>query len=121
MLYAIQQVNNKLLNGIELGYDIRDFCQDPVRAAKHGWEFAIASKMKDCGNVSCSSDGQCQCQKSNNNNNTYTTKPVAAIVGALTSRAAIPLANFLQAVKIPLIDSAATSEELSSPLYNSFF
>ncbi|KXJ17883.1 Metabotropic glutamate receptor 8 [Exaiptasia diaphana] len=124
MLYAIQQVNNNtnLLKGIKLGYDIRDFCQDPVRAAKHAWEFAIASKMADCGNVSCSSDGQCQCQKTSNKNNSYTmTKPVAAIVGALTSRAAIPLANFLQAVRIPLIDSAATSEELSSPLYDSFF
>lgn len=123
MLYAIYKINNntEILPHINLGYDIRDFCQDPVMATRHGYEFTIASKM-DCKNIYCSRDYRCSCANGTIGENvTMTTKPVAAIVGALTSRAAIPLANFLEAVKMPLIDSAATSEELSSPLYNSFF
>lgn len=129
MVYAIEKINknDSLLPNVTIGYDIRDFCQDPVIATGHGYEFALASTM-NCQTVDCTSDYQCLCYvNSTSVNNQHlgkgyiTTYPVAAIVGALTSRAAIPLANFLQSVQIPIIDSAATSEELSSSIYGSFF
>lgn len=50
--------------------------------------------------------------------NYSTTYPVVAIVGKMSSKVAIPLANFLQAVKIPFMGTSATSEELSLPVYN---
>ncbi|XP_031575486.1 extracellular calcium-sensing receptor-like isoform X2 [Actinia tenebrosa] len=129
MVYAIDKINkdDSILPNVTLGYDIRDFCQDPVIATGHGYEFAIASTM-NCQLVHCYSDYHCYCHVNGSSvhnehlgKNYSTTYPVAAIVGALTSRAAIPLANFLQSVQIPLIDSAATSEELSSSMYGSFF
>ena len=128
MLYAIDQVNknSSVLSSIKLGYDIRDYCQNPVITAKHGYEFAIASTM-NCSSVSCSADNRCFCNTGPKaavdqpEKNYSTTYPIAAIVGTLSSRAAIPLANFLAAVKIPLIDTYATSEELSLPFFKSFF
>jgi metabotropic glutamate receptor 6/7/8 len=129
MVFAVEQINknDSILQNITLGYDIRDFCQDPVTAAGYGYQFAIASNM-DCETVKCTWDNQCVCYVNGSSvhekhpgKDYSTTFPVAAIVGALTSSAAIPLANFLQAVRIPLIDSSATSEELSSSIFHSFF
>ncbi|XP_032234646.1 extracellular calcium-sensing receptor [Nematostella vectensis] len=126
MIYAVNKINadpHILPPNVTLGLDIRDFCQDPIKAARHAYIFALASNL-NCACVKCTPDQRCTCitygtcEASMNESVSY---PIAAIVGALTSRAALPLANFLQAVRIPLVDASATSEELSSPLYKTFF
>jgi hypothetical protein len=129
IVYTIDEINknDSILPNFTLGYDVRDFCLDTIIAAKHTYQFAIATNM-NCKTVKCISDYQCICffnessvHEEVSGKNYSTNYPVVGVVGALLSRVAIPLANFFQAVKIPLIDWSATSEELSSSIYESFF
>lgn len=127
ILYAIEEINkNKsLLPNFTLGYDIRDVCTNEIIAARYAYQFATASTM-NCKTVKCISNQNCFCIVNGSSvdeeflfKNYSTTYPVVAIVGKMSSRVAIPLANFLQAVRIPFMGTSATSEELSLPVYNS--
>ena len=124
MIYAIEEINkdNVLLPNVTLGYDIRDLCRSAIMTAKHAYQFAAASTI-NCKALRCIPNHKCICDvnKTSSGKNYSSTYPVIAIVGALPSRVAIPLANFLQAVQIPYVGAGATSEELSSSTYGSFY
>ena len=127
IIFAIEEINKDkdLLPNVTLGYDIRDVCGDAVITAKQAFEFATAATM-NCKSVRCTSNHRCICNDTETSSNKNfergrSTYPVIAIAGMVPSRVAIPLANFLQAVRIPFVESTSTSEELSSPMYGSFF
>ncbi|EDO46127.1 predicted protein, partial [Nematostella vectensis] len=94
--FTIDKINQEahlLPKNITLGYDIRDYCDNPMLAVKWAYDFVA--------NVS--------------------ENRIAAVIGPEDSNTAMMVAGLLQVENIPLVSFAASSEELSSPIYRSFF
>jgi len=114
MVFAIEQINNdsKLLPNITLGYDITDTNLINRRAMKATLDYVNVHKfafMNPTLNESCLILPP----------NRFS--PVVAVVGTGNSRSSILVSNLLEVEDIPLISYAATSDELSSSAYPSFF
>lgn len=114
MVFAIEQINNdsKLLPNITLGYDISDTDLKNRRAMKTTLDYVNVHKfafMNPELNESCLILPR----------NPFS--PVVAVVGTGNSRSSILVSNLLEVEDIPLISYAATSDELSSSAYPSFF
>lgn len=114
MVFAIEQINNdtKLLPNITLGYDITDTNLENRRAMKTTLDYVNVHKFAFENpelNESCLilPGGPFS--------------PVVAVVGTGNSRSSILVSNLLEVEDIPLISYAATSDELSSSAYPSFF
>lgn len=114
MIFAIEQINNSttLLPNVKLGYDISDTNLENRRAMKSTLDYVNVHKFAFLNpklNESCIilPGGQLS--------------PVVAVVGTGTSRSSILVSNLLEVEDIPLISYAATSDELSSSAYPSFF
>lgn len=114
MVFAIEQINNntELLPNITLGYDISDTNLQNRQAMKSTLDYVNVHKfafVNPALNESCTilPGGQLY--------------PVAAVVGTGTSRSSILVSNLLEVEDMPLISYAATSDELSSSAYPSFF
>ena len=114
MVFAIEQINNdtNLLPNITLGYDISDTNLENRRAMKTTLDYVNVHKFAFENpelNESCLilPGGQFS--------------PVVAVVGTGNSRSSILVSNLLEVEDIPLISYAATSDELSSSAYPSFF
>ena len=114
MVFAVEQINNdsKLLLNITLGYDITDTNLINRRAMKATLDYVNVHKfafMNPTLNESCLILPP----------NPFS--PVVAVVGTGNSRSSILVSNLLEVEDIPLISYAATSDELSSSAYPSFF
>ena len=114
MVFAIEQINNdsKLLPNITLGYDITDTNLTNRRAMKTTLDYVNVHKFAFTNpelNESCLILPP----------NPFS--PVVAVVGTGNSRSSILVSNLLEVEDIPLISYAATSDELSSSAYPSFF
>ncbi|XP_068755355.1 extracellular calcium-sensing receptor-like [Montipora capricornis] len=114
MIFAIEQINNDttLLPNVTLGYDISDTNLINRRAMNSTLDYVNVHKFAFGSpqlNEKCSilPSGQLA--------------PVVAVVGTGTSRSSILVSNLLEVEDIPLISYAATSDELSSSAYPSFF
>lgn len=114
MVFAIDQINKdlKLLPNITLGYDISDTNLQNRQAMKSTLDYVNVHKFSVINpalNESCTilPGGQLY--------------PVSSVVGTGTSRSSILVSNLLEVEDIPLISYAATSDELSSSAYPSFF
>ena len=115
MIFAIEQINNSttLLPNVKLGYDISDTNLTNRQTMKSTLDYVNVHKFAFLNpklNESCiilPGRGQLS--------------PVVAVVGTGTSRSSILVSNLLEVEKIPLISFAATSDELSSSAYPSFF
>ena len=114
MIFAIEQINNDttLLPNVTLGYDISDTNLTNRHAMNSTLDYVNVHKFAFTSlqlNETCSilPSGQLA--------------PVVAVVGTGTSRSSILVSNLLEAEDIPLISYAATSDELSSSAYPSFF
>ena len=93
IILTVERINSNrdLLPNVTLGYDIRDYCSDPGLAMKHAYWLL-----------------------------SNTSGPVRAIFGPPMSADAVLVASLLQVFSVPGI-TMATSDELSGPLYRSFF
>ena len=114
MVFAVEQINNdsKLLPNITLGYDITDTNLTNRRAMKTTLDYVNVHKfafMNPTLNESCLILPP----------NPFS--PVVAVVGTGNSRSSILVSNLLEVEDIPLVSYAATSDELSSSAYPSFF
>ncbi|KAL9968513.1 hypothetical protein ACROYT_G020616 [Oculina patagonica] len=114
MVFAIGQINNdtKLLPNITLGYDITDTNLMNRRAMKTTLDYVNVHKFAFENpelNESCLILPR------------GPFSPVVAVVGTGNSRSSILVSNLLEVEDIPLISYAATSDELSSSAYPSFF
>ena len=114
MVFAIDQINKdlKLLPKIILGYDISDTNLQNRQAMKSTLDYVNVHKFSVINpalNESCAILPRGQLY------------PVASVVGTGTSRSSILVSNLLEVEDIPLISYAATSDELSSSAYPSFF
>lgn len=114
MIFAIEQINNDttLLPNVTLGYDISDTNLTNRHAMNSTLDYVNVHKFTFSSpqlNETCSilPSGQLA--------------PVVAVVGTGTSRSSILVSNLLEVEDIPLISYAATSDELSSSAYPSFF
>ena len=94
IILTVERINNDrdLLPNVTLGYDIRDYCSNPGLAVKHAYWLL-----------------------------SNTSAPVLAIVGPHKSGTAVLVASLLQVFSVPGISGTVTSDELSGPLYRSFF
>ena len=114
MIFAIEQINNDstLLPNVTLGYDISDTNLQNRRAMQSTLDYVNVHKFAFINpqlNESCIILPQSQLS------------PVVAVVGTGTSRSSILVSNLLEVEDMPLISYAATSDELSSSAYPSFF
>lgn len=114
MVFAIEQINNdsKLLPNITLGYDITDTNLTNRQAMKTSLDYVNVHKFAF---RNPELNESCLILPSN------PFSPVVAVVGTGNSRSSILVSNLLEVEDIPLISYAATSDELSSSAYPSFF
>lgn len=114
VIYATEQINRDrtLLPNITLGYEITDTCSSPVKANKIAFSFVERNALTEfLHKVNQSCGGR----------NTTQKDPVSLVIAGIGSPSAVVVANMLQARQIPLISAYATSDELSSPYYETFF
>ena len=115
--FAIEKINNdpNLLPNVTLGFDIRDYCDSPVLAMKAATHFVKTNYLNKLIEEQKDKAAQLKSLKMN------LTSPVSAVFGCADSTSSILVSSLLQVDGIPLISHAATSEELSSPYYDTFF
>ena len=106
MLFAIERINNdsSLLPNITIGYDIRDYCENA------GVAMAMAYDLVK------STDPFCQAGKKHSSSHS-----VVALIGPYDSASGVLVGSLLQVHDIAAISPTATSDELSSRMYQHFF
>ena len=116
-LLQSKKINNdpNLLQNVTLGFDIRDYCDSPVLAMKAATHFVKTNYLNELIEEQKDKAAQLKSLKRN------LTSPVSAVFGCADSTSSILVSSLLQVDGIPLISHAATSEELSSPYYDTFF
>ncbi|XP_074627335.1 extracellular calcium-sensing receptor-like [Acropora palmata] len=114
MIFAIEQINNNssILPNVTLGYDITDTNLTNRHAMNSSLDYVNVHKFAF---IDPSLNGTCAILPKEQ------LAPVVAVVGTGTSRSSILVSNLLEVEDIPLISYAATSDELSSSAYPSFF
>lgn len=117
--YTIKRINDQVnfLPNMTLGFDIRDYCDTPVLAMKVANELVTNNYLnelfKDRNNISGPESLMMVIQNM--------TAPVSAVIGTEDSSSSTLVASLLQVADIPTVSPFATSEELSSPYFSSFF
>ena len=116
--FAIERINKdpELLPNVTLGFDIRDYCDTPVLAMKKANDFVKSNYLNEL------LEGQGDnCKSKLTINMDYLTAPISAVIGTEDSSSTTLVSSLLNVAAIPTISPFATSEELSSPYFNSFF
>ena len=113
IMFAIDHINNdtNLLPNVTLGFDIRDYCDTPVLAMETANDFVKSNYLNDLY------EGQTELKILLDN----LTAPISAVIGTEDSSSSTLVSSLLQVAGIPTISPFATSEELSSPYYSTFF
>ena len=117
--FAIERINKDpelLPINVTLGFDIRDYCDTPVLAMKKANNFVKSNYLNEL------LEGQgdnCKSKLTKNIDNL--TAPIFAVIGTEDSSSTTLVSSLLNVADIPTISPFATSEELSSPYFNSFF
>ena len=101
MIFAIEKINNdsNLLPNISLGYDIRDYCEIPLKATRISYDLVKAKLL------------------TNTTQGKLGRKSITALIGPDDSSTAVVIAGLLQALNVSAISPTATSTELSAHTY----
>ena len=117
--FAIERINKdpELLPNVTLGFDIRDYCDTPVLAMKIANDFVKSNYLNEL----LEGQGDKKFRSKLTINMDYLTAPISAVIGTEDSSSTTLVSSLLNVAAIPTISPFATSEELSSPYFNSFF
>ena len=120
MIYAIEKINNdsSLLPNLTLGYDIQDYCDSIQLASESAFAINTRNLLFEYLYSSNKSD-----QRKQIANEIFGAplKPVAAVIGTADSSSSMVVGSMLQVQNIPQVSPFATSEELTSNKYKTFF
>ncbi len=116
-LKTLDEINSNpgILQGVQLGCDIRDSCWYPPVALEQSIDFiknSIAS-LEAKKNLSSTSEGGA-CAKARD-------KPIAGLIGPGSSTVTIQVQNLLSLFQIPQIGYSATSKDLSDKSLYEYF
>ncbi len=107
MLFAIDKINSdeSLLQGLTLGYDIRDTCNSENIGLDETVDLVLTSSQLDIAS----------CQSTQNLGVNETLKPpTSGIVGAAASRVSVPVASLVRLFTTPQVSYASSSAILSN-------
>lgn len=95
LAFTIHQINKnpEILPHLKLGYDIRDYCDYPLKAIAATYDFV----------------------------NNWPDNRVVGVIGPEDSGTALKVVGLLQVKRIPLISFSASSQELTNPMFSNFF
>lgn len=116
MIYAANEITNegKILQNISLGYDIRDTCGNEQEGVSIASDFVYENALKFDPRFAVTNSCQAEIMTSKR-------KPVIAVIGGLDSRVSVNVANVLQVEDVPQISYGASSAELATSEFTSFF
>ncbi|KAL9950651.1 hypothetical protein ACROYT_G043180 [Oculina patagonica] len=116
MIYAADEItkDGKILQNISLGYDIRDTCGNEQEGVSIASDFVYEKALKYDPRFAVTNS--CKAELT-----TSTRKPVIAVIGGLDSRVSVNVANVLQVQDVPQISYGASSAELATSEFTSFF
>lgn len=116
MVYAVDEITKEgtILQSVSLGYDIRDTCGNEQEGVSIASDFVYENTLKfDPRFVVTNS---CRAEVT-----TPKRQPVIAVIGGLDSRVSVNVANVLQVEDVPQISYGASSAELVTAEFTSFF
>ena len=122
MVYAIEEINANqiLLKNVALGYEIRDTCGSDQHGVAIAADFAYRNTLKFDTRFAVSNS--CVAGSRDAIATRFTDQtPILAVVGGVDSSVSVNVASVLQLVDIPQISYGATSVELASSDFTSFF
>lgn len=116
MIYAVDEINRNgtILPNVMLGYDIRDTCGNDQEGVTVASDFVYKNTLKFDPRFLLTNS--CVSQVTSPDQ-----APILAVIGGLDSRVSVNVANVLQTVDIPQISYGASSAELASSAFTSFF
>ena len=115
MLFALDSINtnSELLANLIVGYDIRDTCYSTNIGLDEAIDLIIASDRIDIESCDCESVGA--------NAANVSVAPTLGMVGALSSRVSVPVANLGRLFRVPQISYGSTSPLLNNRNRHSYF
>ena len=116
MIYAVDEITKegKILQNVSLGYDIRDTCGNEQQGVAIASDFVYQNALKFDQRFAVTNS--CLAEVT-----TPTKQSVIAVIGGMDSRVSFNVANVLQVVDVPQISYGATSAELATAEFTSFF
>ena len=115
MLFALDSINadSELLPNLTVGYDIRDTCYSTNIGLDEAIDLIIASDRIDIES--------CDCESMVANAANVSVAPTLGMVGALSSRVSVPVANLGRLFRVPQISYGSTSPLLNNRNRHSYF
>ena len=116
MIYAVDEITKeaKILQNVSLGYDIRDTCGNEQEGVSIASDFLYENTLKFDQRFAVTNS--CRSEVT-----TLKRQPVIAVIGGMDSRVSVNVANVLQVEDVPQISYGATSSELETAEFTSFF
>ncbi|KAJ7386473.1 hypothetical protein OS493_008605 [Desmophyllum pertusum] len=116
MIYAIEEISKdgKILQNVSLGYDIRDTCGNEQEGVSIASDFVYENTLKFDPRFIVTNS--CRAEVT-----TSKPAPLIAVIGGLDSRVSVNVANVLQVEDVPQISYGASSAELATSDFTSFF
>jgi len=116
MIYAVDEITKegKILQNVTLGYDIRDTCGNEQEGVSIASDFVYENTLKFDQRFAVTNSCLAGVTKPKR-------QPVLAVIGGMDSRVSVNVANVLQVEDVPQISYGATSAELATAEFTSFF
>ena len=116
MIYAVEEINKNgtILPNVTLGYDIHDTCGNDQEGVTVASDFVFKNTLRFDPRFLVAN--ACLAQVTSTKQ-----APILAVIGGLDSRVSVNVANVLQVVDLPQISYGASSAELDTSDFTSFF